>query len=152
MSGDGGWVHLAPQTAPTLAANGYYVVGISAKQYLSAFTTGNATLSPADVPRDFKSLVDYAARGAAAKPILAGISEGAGLVVLAAVDPAVKDAVGGIVGLGMCDQNELGWRFLDSLIYVTHKGTNEQSLRGHRDRGRTWLPDPWIQLQSTHDE
>jgi hypothetical protein len=151
VSGDGGWVHLAPQTAPILAANGYFVVGLSAKQYLSAFTTDKTTLSPADVPRDFKSLVDYAAGGAAAKPILAGISEGAGLVVLAAVDPAVKDAVGGIVGLGMSDQNELGWRFLDSTIYFTHKVPKEPTFSVLEIVDRL-CPLPLAQLHSTHDE
>jgi hypothetical protein len=151
VSGDGGWIHLAPQTAPILAAHGYYVVGLSAKQYLSAFTAGQATLSPADVQRDFKSLVDYAARGAAAKPILAGISEGAGLSVLAAIDPTVKDVVGGVVGLGMSDQNELGWRFLDSIIYFTHEAPNEPTFSVLEIVDRL-APLPLAQLHSTHDE
>lgn len=151
VSGDGGWMHLAPQTAPILAANGYFVVGISAKQYLSAFTTGQATLSPADVPRDFRSLVAHAAQGAAAKPILVGISEGAGLAVLAAVDPAVKDAVGGVVGLGMSDQNELGWRFRDSIIYLTHGAPKEPTFSVLEIVDRL-APLPLAQLHSTHDE
>ena len=151
VSGDGGWIHLAPQAAPTLAAKGYFVVGLSAKQYLSAFTTGQATLSPADVQRDFKSLVDYAALRAPAKPILVGISEGAGLAVLAAVDPAVKDAVGGVVGLGMSDQNELGWRFRDSIIYVTHGATREPTFSVLEIVDRL-APLPLAQLHSTHDE
>jgi dienelactone hydrolase len=151
VSGDGGWIHLAPQAAPILAANGYYVVGISARQYLSLFTTGQSTLSPADVPLDFKSLVDYAARGAAARPILAGISEGAGLAVLAAVDPAVKGAVGGIVGLGMSDQNELGWRLRDSIIYLTHEAPKEPTFSVLQIVDRL-SPVPLAQLHSTHDE
>jgi alpha-beta hydrolase superfamily lysophospholipase len=151
VSGDGGWIHLAPQAAPILAAHGYFVVGVSAKQYLSAFTTGQATLGPTDVPRDFKSLVDYAAPGGAAKPILVGVSEGAGLAVLAAVDPAVKDAVGGVVGLGMPDRNELGWRFLDSLIYITHKAPNEPTV-SVLDIVDRLPPLPLAQLHSTHDE
>jgi pimeloyl-ACP methyl ester carboxylesterase len=151
VSGDGGWMHLAPQTAPILAARGYFVVGISAKQYLSAFTSGQATLSPADVPRDFKSLVDYAAEGAAAKPILVGISEGAGLAVLAAVHPPVKAAVGGVVGLGMSDENELGWRFRDSIIYLTHGAPKEPTFSVLEIVDRL-APLPLAQLHSTHDE
>jgi type IV secretory pathway VirJ component len=151
VSGDGGWMHLAPETAPILAISGYFVVGLSAKAYLSAFTTGAATLSPADVPRDFKSLVDYAAQGAAVRPILMGISEGAGLAVLAAADPAVKEAVAGVVGLGMADQNELGWRFRDSIIYLTHRAPSEPafSVLAIVDR---LAPLPLAELHSTHDE
>ena len=151
VSGDGGWIHLAPQTAPVLAAKGYFVVGLSAKQYLSAFTSGQATLSPADVQRDFKLLVDYAAQGAPAKPILVGISEGAGLAVLAAVDPAVKAAVGGVIGLGMSDQNELGWRFRDSIIYLTHGVPKEPTFSVLEIVDRL-APLPLAQLHSTHDE
>lgn len=151
VSGDGGWLHLAPETAPILAAGGYFVVGLSAKAYLSAFTEGSATLSPADVPRDFKALLDFASRGAAARPILMGISEGAGLAVLAAADPAVKQAVAGVVGLGLSDQNELGWRWRDSIIYLTHKAPREPtfSVLAIVDR---LAPLPLAELHSTHDE
>jgi alpha-beta hydrolase superfamily lysophospholipase len=151
VSGDGGWMHLAPETAPILAGRGYFVVGLSAKQYLSAFTSGQATLSPADVQRDFKSLVDYAARGSARRPILLGISEGAGLAVLAAADPAVKDAVGGVVGLGISDQNELGWRFRDSIIYLTHKAPKEPTFSVLEVVDRL-APLPLALIHSTHDE
>jgi alpha-beta hydrolase superfamily lysophospholipase len=151
VSGDGGWMHLAPQTAPVLAEKGYFVVGVSAKEYLSAFTTGQETLSPAEVPQDFRSIVDYAAQGAVAKPILLGISEGAGMAVLAAVDPAVKEAVGGVVGLGMSDQNELGWRFRDSIIYLTHHAPKEPGFSVLEIVNRL-APLPLAQLQSTHDE
>jgi pimeloyl-ACP methyl ester carboxylesterase len=151
VSGDGGWMHLAPRTAPILAEKGYFVVGLSAKEYLSAFTTGQETLGPADVPQDFKSIVAYAAQGAVAKPILVGISEGAGLCVLAAVDPAVKKAVGGVVGLGLSDQNELGWRFRDSMIYITHHAPREPGFSVFEIVDRL-APLPLAEIQSTHDE
>jgi hypothetical protein len=67
-SGDGGWIHLGPHVAETLAAGGR------------------------------------------AQPILVGVSEGAGLSVLAATDPATRSAIGGVIGLGLPDINELGWR------------------------------------------
>jgi type IV secretory pathway VirJ component len=151
VSGDGGWMHLAPETAPILAEKGHFVVGLSAKQYLSAFTSSQGTLSAADVQRDFKSLVDYAAQGAAAKPILIGISEGAGLAVLAAVDPAVKASVGGVVGLGMSDENELGWRLRDSIIYLTHGAPKEPTFSVLEIVDRL-APLPLAELHSTHDE
>ena len=128
-SGDGGWIHLATRCAPILAAKGYFVVGLDTRQYLAAFTDRDATLAPADVQRDFEALVDYAARGASAKPVLMGISEGAGLSVLAAATPSVKHSVLGVIGLGLPDQNELGWRFRDSIIYLaTDKPPREPSF------------------------
>jgi alpha-beta hydrolase superfamily lysophospholipase len=150
-SGDGGWIHLAPDCAVVLAAKGYFVVGLDTKQYLSAFTRRGANLHPADVAGDFKLLVDYAAKGAKKKPVLAGVSEGAGLAVLAAVEPAVKVAVRGVVGLGLPDQTELGWRFRDSLIYVTHKAPREPSFSVLEVVARL-APLPLAQLHSTHDE
>jgi fermentation-respiration switch protein FrsA (DUF1100 family) len=150
-SGDGGWIHLAPEAASILAAGGYFVVGVDTKQYLSAFTKGDQTLGPADVPRDFAALVDYAARGRTAKPVLVGVSEGAGLAVLAAADPAVKSAVLGVVTLGLPDRNELGWRFRDSVIYFTHKVPSEPTFSALEVVSRL-APLPFAQIQSTHDE
>jgi pimeloyl-ACP methyl ester carboxylesterase len=150
-SGDGGWTHLAPQCAVILASNGYFVVGLDTKQYLSAFTKGESTLRPGDVAGDFKSLVAYAATGATKRPVLAGVSEGAGLAVLAAADPAVKPAVLGVVGLGLPDQTELGWHFRDSLIYITHKAPKEPTFSS-ADVVAGLAPLPLAQLHSTHDE
>src|SRR5262245_51468321 len=106
-SGDGGWVHLAPHVAELLAARGYFVVGVDAKAYLESFT-GAPALRAEEVPGDYKALVDFAVNGSGAKPLLVGVSEGAGLSVLAAVDPQIKTMIGGVVGLGLPDRNELG--------------------------------------------
>src|SRR5690349_9908979 len=78
-SGDGGWLHLGPQVATLLASRGYFVVGFDVKAYLESFTSGSTTLRTQDVPGDYRALVAYAARGSAAKPVLVGVSEGAGL-------------------------------------------------------------------------
>lgn len=150
-SGDGGWTHLAPECAVILAGKGYFVVGLDTKQYLSAFSKHDATLRPSDVPGDFKSLAAYAATGATKKPVLAGVSEGAGLAVLAGTDPAVKSAVLGVVGLGLPDQTELGWHFRDSLIYITHKAPNEPTFSSAEVVAQL-APLPLAQLHSTHDE
>jgi type IV secretory pathway VirJ component len=109
-SADVGGERLGPGTATLLAGHGYFVVCVDAEEYLSAFTAKGGTLSPADVAGDFALLVDFAARGARVKPVLVGVSEGAGLAVLAAVDPVVKQAVRGVVAVGLRDRNELVWR------------------------------------------
>jgi alpha-beta hydrolase superfamily lysophospholipase len=150
-SGDGGWVHLAPHVAEALAARGYFVVGFDVRAYLETFTAGTSTLRSEDEPGDYKALVDVAARGATEKPILIGVSEGAGLSVLAATDPRTKSAIAGVIGLGLPDLNELGWRWKDSVIYLTHGVPREPlfSVSAFVDRV---APLPIAEIHSTHDE
>jgi pimeloyl-ACP methyl ester carboxylesterase len=150
-SGDGGWIHLGPQVAEMLAAKGYFVVGFDAKAYLETFTSGTTTLRVEDEPGDYRTLIDFAARETGQKPILIGVSEGAGLSVLAATDPANKEAIAGVIGLGLCDLTELGWRWKDMVIYLTH-GTPQEptfSVRGIVDRV---APIPVAAIHSTRDE
>ncbi len=150
-SGDGGWMHLGPHVAEVLAAKGYFVVGFDAKAYLTSFTSGQTTLRSEDEPADYKALADFAARGSRHKPILIGVSEGAGLSVLAATDPATKAAIGGVLGLGLPDLNELGWRWKDALIYVTHGVPNEPTFSTATLASRV-APTPLAAIHSTQDE
>ena len=151
-SGDGGWVHLGPHAAEVLAAAGFFVVGIDSKEYLSAFTSGSITLTVDNVPADFKAFVDYAAgKSKAARPILVGVSEGAGLSVLAAASPVVQSAIRGVVVLGLPDINELGWRWRDAVIYITKKVPNEPTFSAAAFIGRV-APLPLAALHSTSDE
>src|SRR6266480_2194348 len=105
-SGDGGWMHLGPHVAELLAAHGFFVVGFDAKAYLAAFTTGQATLRTSEEPADYRTLATFASAATGRKPILVGVSEGAGLSVLAATDPETKAVVGGVIGLGLPELNE----------------------------------------------
>jgi dienelactone hydrolase len=150
-SGDGGWIHLGPRAADILARAGYFVVGVDSKQYLSAFTSGTKTLSERDVQADFTSLIAYAAKGRGANPILLGVSEGAGLSVLAATDPGVKRAVRGVVALGLPDFNELGWRWTDAIIYITKGVPDEPTFSVSQMIDRV-APLPLAALHSTRDE
>lgn len=150
-SGDGGWVHLAPHVAELLAASGYFVVGLDSKAYLSSFTRNGTTLSTTDVPGDFAALLDHAANGASSHAFLVGISEGAGLSVLAATDAAIKRRVDGIVAVGLPDRNELGWRLRDSIIYVT-KGVPNEPLFSAADIIERVAPLPVAAIHSTRDE
>lgn len=150
-SGDGGWMHLAPHVAEVLAARGYFVVGFDVKAYLSSFTTSQSALQPGDEPGDYKVLADVAAAGSRRRPILVGVSEGAGLSVLAATDPATRAAIGGVVGLGLPDVNELGWRWKDAIIYVTHGMPNEPTFSTAAIVSRV-APAPLAAIHSTQDE
>jgi fermentation-respiration switch protein FrsA (DUF1100 family) len=150
-SGDGGWIHLGPHIAQALAAHRFFVVGFDVKAYLSGFTSAQSVLRPDQVPGDYATLVEFAARGGIGKPVLIGVSEGAGLSILAAGDPRIQAAVAGVVGVGLPTVNELGWRWRDSLIYLTHGVPNEPTFSTAPVIGRV-APLPLAAIQSTHDE
>ena len=150
-SGDGGWIHLGPYVAELLAAKGFFVVGFDVKGYLESFTSDTATLSTEDEPGDYRILTDYAARGSTERPILIGVSEGAGLSVLAATDPGTKGAIAGVIGLGLPNLNELGWRWRDSVIYLTHTTPREPMFSAAAIIARV-SPAPVAAIHSTRDE
>ncbi len=150
-SGDGGWIHLGPHVAEVLAARGFCVVGFDVKAYLSSFTSGSVTLRQEDEPGDYRVLADFAAGRGGQKPVLIGVSEGAGLSVLAATDPMTRNSIAGVVGLGLPDINELGWRWKDALIYVTHGVPNEPTFSTAAVVGRLGGA-PLAAIHSTHDE
>jgi len=150
-SGDGGWMHLGPHVADVLASHGYFVVGFNVKEYLKSFTTGTTTLQPADVAGDYRELAKFAAQGSSVRPVLIGVSEGAGLSVLAAADDPTKPLVGGVIAIGLPDLNELGWRWKDSWIYVTHGIPNEPTFSSAALAARV-TPVPLAAIQSTKDE
>src|SRR4030095_12428997 len=110
-----------------------------------------STLQLVDVPADYRELVRYAADGSSLKPILIGVSEGAGLSVLAAADGPTKAGVGGVIAIGLPDVNELGWRWKDSWIYVPVGIPNEQTFSSAALVGRM-APLPLAAIHSTRDE
>jgi fermentation-respiration switch protein FrsA (DUF1100 family) len=150
-SGDGGWIHLAPHVAEFLSAQGFFVVGFDARAYLESFTTGRTTLRPEEEPGDYKALADWAAQGGTRKPVLLGVSEGAGLSVLAATDPKTKTAIAGVIGLGLPNTNELGWHWKDAMIYLTHGVPKEPTFSTAAVVDRV-SPLPLGAIHSTRDE
>jgi fermentation-respiration switch protein FrsA (DUF1100 family) len=150
-SGDGGWIHLGPHVAEYLAGRGYFVVGFDTRGYLESFTSGAATVSTDDEPADYRALARWTMDIAGKKPILIGVSEGAGLSVLAAADPAMKAMARGVIGLGLPNQNELGWHWRDAIIYVTHRPPDEPSFSAAAIVPRL-APLPLAAIHSTHDE
>jgi type IV secretory pathway VirJ component len=148
-SGDGGWIHLAPQMASWLAVRGYFVIGFDVKAYLAGGTTGSSTLTRADVERDYGTLLSTF--GHERPVILAGVSEGAGLSVLAAGAAANKRHLAGVIAVSLGEQNELGWRWKDSIIYVT-KGVPHEPLFSATALMPLVTPVPLAIIRATHDE
>lgn len=150
-SGDGGWLHLGPHVAEFLGAHGFFVIGFDVKAYLEGFTTTRSTLRTDEEPGDYRVLTRFAKNATGKKPILIGVSEGAGLSVLAATDPSTKADIAGVIGLGLPDVNELGWRWKDVSIYVTHRVPNEPTFSTAAIVSRV-APLPFAAIHSTHDE
>ena len=93
----------------------------------------------------------FAAGASRKKPILIGVSEGAGLSVLAASDPRTKAAITGVIGLGLPDVNELAWRTRDMVIYLTHGTPKEPSFSTAAIVDKV-APLPLALIHSTRDE
>jgi len=151
LSGDGGWIHLGPHVAEALAARGYFVAGLDARSYLSSFTTAAATLTVGDVPSDMAALIRWASEGSPKRPVLVGVSEGAGLAVLSATDPAVQQRVAGVVALGLPEVSELAWHWTDAWTYLSHRAPNEPLFDVGSILGRV-APVPLAAIYSSHDE
>ena len=150
-SGDGGWTHLGPHVAEFLSGRGFYVIGFDVRAYLSGFTSGQTTLRAANEPGDYHVLTQLARKRTGKRPLLIGVSEGAGLSVLAATDASTKADISGVIGLGLPDLNELGWRWRDALIYLTHGAPNEPMFSAAAIVARV-TPIPLAAIHSTHDE
>jgi alpha-beta hydrolase superfamily lysophospholipase len=150
-SGDGGWVHLGPHVAEVLAAKGFYAIGFDVRAYLASFTSQQSTLRVEDEPSDYRVLAELAKNATSKNPILVGVSEGAGLSVLAASDRRTQATIAGVIALGLPDLNELGWRWRDAVIYLTHKVPNEPTFSTASVVAGV-APLPLAAIHSTHDE
>jgi pimeloyl-ACP methyl ester carboxylesterase len=150
-SGDGGWIHLGPHVAQLLATKGWYAVGFDTRSYLESFTTSKTTLRAEDEPGDYGALVAFAAQRSGKKPVLIGVSEGAALSVLAGASRKLQPSIAGVVGIGAPPVAELGWRWRDAVIYVTHAVPNEPTFSTVAIVDQL-APLPFAAIQSTHDE
>jgi dienelactone hydrolase len=126
-------------------------VGVDARAYLASLSKTKA-LEPAQVTQDFAEIARFVKEQAQAKSVvLTGWSEGAGLAVLAALDPGVRADLRGVIAIGLPELNELAWRWNDSVIYLTHKVPNEPTFNSKEYVGKL-APVPLMVIQSTHDE
>lgn len=151
-SGDVGWVGLAVDLAAFLSAQGYAVVGVNSRQYLSMWTAGGSHVTPEQVAGDYDAIVQQLrARRVLWDPVVvAGTSEGAALAVLAGV-PANHAWVRGVITMGLPPTAELAWRWTDALSWITKKDAAEPSFEPKQFVGRI-APVPLWMIQSTKDE
>ena len=152
-SGDVGWVGLAVSMADELSAQGFIVIGLNARQYLAAFTSGKGHLQPTDVPSDYRSLADrLKEKQLLVRPvILSGVSEGAALAVLGASESKNHAWIDGVITLGLPATAELAWRWTDFLASAMKKDADEPSFTV-ADFLPAVAPVPLCMIQSKKDE
>ncbi len=152
-SGDVGWVGLSVDLSEFLSAEGYAVVGINVRHYLSMFTSGSEHVMPEQVPGDYAAIVQaLRERQALWGPVVvAGVSEGAALAVLAGSDRANRSWLTGVLTMGLPPTAELAWRWTDATTWITKKDANEPSFEPRLFIGGI-SPVPLWMIQSTSDE
>ena len=152
-SGDVGWVGLAASMAEELSTQGYTVVGINARQYLSSFTSGSNHLQTTDVAGDYRVLVDALkqSRRLDSPIIVSGVSEGAALAVLASSDPINHGWIRGVITMGLPATAELAWRWTDVGSWITKHDADEPSFAA-KDVIAAVAPVPLVMIQSRKDE
>lgn len=152
-SGDAGWVGLAVTMAGFLSDQGYLVIGINVRQYLSSFTNGPQHLGLQDPGADYRALSGALARqGLLIHPVcLSGVSEGAALSILAAADPKNHSWIDAVVAMGVPATAELAWRWTDAAAWITKRDLDEPSFAPHQYAAAV-SPIPLCMIQSSHDE
>lgn len=152
-SGDVGWVGLAVTIAEFLRDNGYIVVGVNVRQYLSAFTVGRSHLQTDDIPRDYGAMETYLRARDLLKPpvIVSGVSEGAALAILAASSSANHEWMTGVITMGLPASAEIAWRWSDFTSWIMKKNAPEPSF-APGDYIAGVAPLPLVMIQSTKDE
>ncbi len=71
--------------------------------------------------------------------------------MLAATDPATKAEISGVIGVGLPDLTELGWRWRDAIIYLTHRTPDEPTFSAAAIVSRV-APLPLAAIHSSNDE
>lgn len=152
-SGDAGWVGLAVRTSEFLVSQGYVVIGLNVREYLSVFTEGKGHVSPDDVRADYLALSKWlAAQQLLRRPVLlSGVSEGAALSIVAAGEVKNRSWVDGVVAMGVPETAELAWRWYDFAALVTRSDANEPSFSPASYVGAV-APIPLVMIQSATDE
>jgi type IV secretory pathway VirJ component len=152
-SGDVGWVGLGVSLAEFLSADGYIVVGVNVRQYLSVFTVGKSHLEVADPPDDYYQMSEWLrARSLLVEPVIvSGVSEGAALAVLVASSPKNHAWLAGAITMGIPPTAELAWRWTDFTAWITKGDVREPSFAPKDFIGRV-APLPLVMLQSKKDE
>ena len=97
--------------AELLAQCGYRVIGLDARPYLASLTEDSAAAASSRIVEVFTALIKYAWQYRVSAPLLIGVSEGAGLSVLAGTSHRIQSLIQGVIGIGLGDASDAAWRW-----------------------------------------
>lgn len=150
LPGDGGWRGFAVTIAESMSGWGYDVYGLDTKRYLEGFT-GVSRLTERQVMSDLRAATDSVRRPGDPPVTIVGWSEGAGLGVLATSPNENKGVFRGIIAIGLPESGVLGWRWQDSVTWIT-KGIPDEPRFQTKPYLRSVAPLPLVMIQSSQDE
>ncbi len=152
-SGDLGWLGISGDVPGHLQDRGYRVIGLNAQKYVSSFTSGGgAHLEENLIPGDYQAIVEATSAGSSypREFVSIGVSEGAGLAVVAMGQAQASPLCRGIIALGLPLKTALGWRWTDFTSWISKKEPNEPEVITKDYLVR--LKVPIVLIHSTHDE
>ena len=151
-SGTDGWRGLTRDVANHLTAEGYGVIGLDARSYLVEATRRSGSLTPATLQADYVVLLRVAHEWFpnVQHIFLVGVSEGAGLSLVAAADRRVSVQLTGMVGVETPATVSLRSPYWTWTSWVTHKDEDDVSAR-MVDYVAAVAPTPVSFIQRSHD-
>lgn len=129
-SGTDGWRGLTSDIGDRLSADGYVVIGLDSRSYLIEATRRSGALSPAVVAEDYLVALRRVDEWfpALRRVFLLGVSQGAGIALVAAADVRVGAQLVGVVGLETPGTVSLRSPFWNWTSWVTHKDAEAVSV------------------------
>jgi pimeloyl-ACP methyl ester carboxylesterase len=109
-TGDGGWKRKDLALYRQIVSWGYPIAGFSAPDYLDHLRGEDGTTTPGRLGRDYADIIAFAETNLGLEPgtpvVLVGVSRGAGLEVVAAGQPRVRDKLTGVVAVALTREEE----------------------------------------------
>jgi pimeloyl-ACP methyl ester carboxylesterase len=126
--GDAGCRGFSVAIAEQLAKEGYDTYCLDVLQYLESFT-GKAILTTEQIASDFNQIARWIEQKDHEPILLVGWSEGAGLSLAAAANPANQVVFDGLIAIGVPEDNILAWHWNDVGAWITKKSPREPTFK-----------------------
>ena len=126
--GDAGCRGFAVAIAEQLEKQGYDTYCLDVLHYLESFT-GKTMLTTEQIASDFNQIARWIEQKDDESILLVGWSEGAGLGLAAAANPANQVVFEGLIAIGMPEDNILAWRWKDVGAWITKKSPGEPTFK-----------------------
>lgn len=126
--GDAGCRGFAVAIAEQLAKEGYDTYCFDVLHYLESFSD-KTVLTTEQIASDFNQIAGCIEQKGHESILLVGWSEGAGLGLAAAANPANQEIFAGIIVIGVPEDNILAWRWKDVGAWITKKSPREPAFK-----------------------